>query len=195
MSEKAKDLSSIIAERRTIKPDQYTEEIIDDSIIQEILEQANWAPTHGYTEPWRFVVYKGEAKKRLGSFLADYNQPDPNAEDFNQMRYDRLSGRPLLASHVIGIAMLGGTNPKIPEIEEISAVAMAVQNMWLKCHELGLGAYWSTGKVAFSDELRTFMGLDEKHRSLGLFYIGKPVNDNPQGRRISSIDEKVRWES
>lgn len=194
MNEALSQLRKIIAERRTIKPDAYSGELIDDHFVNLILEQANWAPTHGYTEPWRFVVYKGEALKRLGLFLADYNQPDKDAENFNQIRYDRLASRPAMASHVIGIAMKPGTNPKIPEIEEVSAVSMAVQNMWLMCHALGLAGYWSTGKVAFSEEFRDYMGFDESHKAMGLFYLGKPSKENPQGRRISDISTKVRWQ-
>lgn len=195
MKESISIVKNLLSERRTIKPDQYTGEPVDDHFINQILEQANWAPTHGYTEPWRFVVYKGEALKRLGAFMAKYDQGNPQAEDFNQMRYDRLANRPLKASHVIGIAMKPGTNPKIPEIEEVCAVAMAVQNMWLMAYSLGLGAYWSTGSIAFSEALRTFMGFDESHKTLGLFYIGKPAIDNPKGRRISGVESKVRWES
>ena len=26
------------------------------SVIEQLLEAANWAPTHGRTEPWKFVV-------------------------------------------------------------------------------------------------------------------------------------------
>lgn len=187
-------LREIIAERRSLKPQDYTGEAVDDSMIHEILAQANWAPTHGFTEPWRFVVYKGDAKARLGKFLADYDQADVNAEDFNQIRYQRLADRPATASHVIGIAMKANTNPKIPELEDLCAVAMAVQNMWLMAHALGLGAYWSTGSVAFSDEFRDFMGFDDTHQALGLFYIGKPNKENPKGRRLSGIETKVRWE-
>lgn len=195
MKEELNIIKSIISERRTIKPDRFSGEPVDDQFVQQILEQANWAPTHGYTEPWRFVVYKGEGLVRLGEFLARNNQPDPNAADFNQVRFDRLAKRPTLASHVIGIAMLPGTNPKIPEIEEVCSVAMAVQNMWLMAHTLGLASYWSTGAVAFSDELRDFMGFSEQHKSLGLFYLGKPQGENPKGRRVSGIEGKVRWES
>lgn len=194
MKEQIELLQDIISERRSLKPADYTGETVDDQLIQQILAQANWAPSHGYTEPWRFVVYKGEALKRLGQFLANYDQADPSAEGFNAMRYERKLSSPQQASHIIGIAYLPGTNPKIPEVEEICATAMAVQNMWLMAHTLGLGSYWSTGKAAFSPELRDYMGFDERHKPLGLFYIGKPNRDNPQGRRISGIEAKVRWE-
>ena len=194
MNEAINLLKEIIAERRTVKPDTFNGEIIDDDLVRDLLAQANWAPTHGYTEPWRFVVYKGEALKRLGQFLADFNQPDKQADDFNAMRYERLATRPALASHVIGIAMKPGSNPKIPEIEEVSAVSMAVQNIWLSAHAMGLAGYWSTGKMAFSEEFRKYMGFDDSHKPLGLFYLGKPNKENPKGRRISDIESKVRWE-
>lgn len=195
MKESLSQLARIIAERRSIKPDQYTGNTVSDALIHQILEQANWAPTHGYTEPWRFVVYQGEALQRLGQFLADYDQPNKEADDFNEQRYQRKLERPQRASHIIAIAMKANTNPKIPEVEEVCAVAMAVQNMWLMAHEMGLGSYWSTGKAAFSPELRAFMGLDDSHQSLGLFYIGEHSGANPSGRRVSDINQKVRWES
>jgi nitroreductase len=193
MNEEIKHLRKILASRRTIKPDKYTGEQIDDHFVKLILEQANWAPTHGYTEPWRFTVMKGEALAELGEFLARFSQPNPDAEDFNQVKFDRLKSRPLAASHVIGIGMLPGTNPKIPEIEEVSAVAMAVQNMWLMAHSMGLGAYWSTGSVGFSDELREFLGFPADHKALGLFYLGRFDGPLPQGRRLSGIEEKTSW--
>lgn len=188
-------LSKIIAERRTVKADTFSGELIADLEIQEILEQANWAPSHGYTEPWRFVVYKGEALKALGRFMADFNQPDKDADDFNEVRYNKLLKKPLLASHVIGIAMKPNSNPKIPEIEETCAVAMAVQNMWLYIHSMGYGAIWSTPSFAFNDEFRAFLKFDDSHKSMGLLYIGKTTKANPSGRRISTIETKVRWES
>ncbi len=189
----AEVLNQLIAGRRTIKPDQYTGELIEDSIIEQILNSANWAPTHGYTEPWRFVVFTGEGRAQLGDFLAYQDQPDKNVADFNQMRYDRLRNRPLKASHVIGIGMKRGNNPKVPEIEEICSVACAVQNMWLSAHSLGLGAYWSTGSMAFTEQTRNFFGLGENDLSLGFFYIGKPAIPLPAGRRLSGIETKVTW--
>ena len=193
MNERLHHLQDIISNRRTIKPDQYTGERVDDLFIRQVLEAANWAPTHGYTEPWRFTVFSGDGLATLGEFLADQDQPDKSAEDFNQIRYDKTRNRPLKASHVIGIGLQPGKNEKVPEIEEIASVAMAVQNMWLMTYALGLGAYWSTGAVAFTDAMRSFLGFNNDARSLGLFYIGKPAIAHPKGRRLSKIDEKIRW--
>ncbi len=193
MNERIHILKDIIAHRRTTKPDDYSGQLIDDHIIESILETANWAPTHGYTEPWRFTVFTGEGLAELGEFLARLDQPDLEATDFNQRRFDRLRGRPLKSSHVIGIGLKRGDNPKVPEVEEVCSVAMAVQNMWLTAHALGVAAYWSTGKLAFRDETRAFFGLDEEDRSLGFFYMGIAAKPPMPGRRLSKIEEKVSW--
>lgn len=193
MNDHLKHLEEIISERRTIKTNQYTGEKVEDRLIEEILKSANWAPTHGYTEPWRFTVFAEDGLATLGDFLADMDQPDKNAEDFNQIKYDRLRNAPLKCSHVIGIGMKRGDNPKVPEIEEICATAMAVQNMWLTAHALGLGSYWSTGAKAFTPEMRKLFGLGENDLSLGLFYIGKPAIPNPIGRRLSGVEDKTSW--
>lgn len=38
---------------------------VSEEEVQQLLEAANWAPTHGKTEPWRFAVLSGrEAQLR-----------------------------------------------------------------------------------------------------------------------------------
>lgn len=192
MKEQLEFIERIIAERRTVKPENYTGEAVDDHFVKRILAQANWAPTHGYTEPWRFVVLKGEALEALGQFLAGYDQPS-DTDNINTQRFNRLAQRPLLASHVIGIGMRSGTNPKIPQWEEIASVAMAVQNMWLMTHALGLMGYWSTGTVGHSTALRDFLGFPKEVQALGLFYLGRSTHALPSGRRLSEIEAKTEW--
>jgi hypothetical protein len=60
---------------------------------------------------------------------------------------------------------------------------------------MGYGAIWSTPSFAFNDEFREFLKFDDSHKSMGLLYIGKTTKANPSGRRISTIETKVRWES
>ena len=52
-----------------------------------------------------------------------------------------------LTSHVICICLNRSQEDFIPEWEEISAVAMSVQNMWLTCSANNLGCYWSSPKI------------------------------------------------
>ena len=64
-------LETIIKHRRNIKPQFFTSDVIPDQEIKDILESANWAPTHGFTEPWRFVVFSGSSRQAFATFHSD----------------------------------------------------------------------------------------------------------------------------
>ena len=185
-------LALLIRHRRTIKPKMMSDEPVDDAIIHEMLENANWAPTHGMTEPWRFQVFTGDARGRLAKFLAStYEQLVP-PESFKQKKYDSLLANPLRAAVVIAIGMKRQEIEKISALDEIQAVACAVQNMHLTAAAHGLGAFWSTNVAAVSNQLRDLIGLGPKDRAIGLFYVGHPAAGWPESTR-QSIDEKVQW--
>lgn len=187
-----KSITTYIEQRRTIKPDKYTGATLDDQVIREMLEAANWAPTHGYTEPWRFVIFTEEGKEELIQLLYKLDVAEHGE---NEVRYAKIRARVERSSHIIAIGMRRGENPKIPFIEEAQAVAAAVQNMWLVASGKGLGAYWSTGSVGYSNELTDALGWDSSRgdSAMGLLYVGEYNGEWPQGRRISGYTEKVRW--
>jgi nitroreductase len=190
----AETLSSLIRHRRTIKPEQYLDREVDESIVQQILENANWAPTHGLTEPWRFVVFTGRARHRFAEFLAETYKTITPTQDFKPNKHQAMRTNALHAPVVIAIGMKRQECEKIPELDEIQAVACAVQNMCLTAAAYGLGAFWSTNSAAVSDAMRDFLGLGPKDRSLGLLYLGYPACPWPSGKR-GPVVEKIRWET
>ena len=105
--------------------------------------------------------------------------------------YKKLRGKPLLASHVISIGMKRDELQRVPEIEEIEAVACAVQNMSLTASAYGLGCYWGSGGITYVDGAKEFFGLEAKDKLLGFLFIGVPKKI-PDGRR-ESLDDKVKW--
>ena len=173
------ETTRVIRERRTVKPSQFADREVDQSIVQLILENANWAPTHGMTEPWRFTVYTGAARGRLAKFLAETYKSLATPAQFKPNKYEGMSKNALLAPVVIAIGMKRQEVEKISELDEIQAVACAVQNMHLTAAAHGLGGFWSTNIAAVSDAMRQFTGLGPKDRAMGLFYIGYPASDWP----------------
>ena len=69
-------VTELIRKRRAIFPKTYLPgKPIDASFIQEILENANHAPTHKRTEPWRFQVFHSEeSRQALGNMLSGFFQ-------------------------------------------------------------------------------------------------------------------------
>ena len=182
-------VNKIIRNRRSIYPQFYTDKPIDDTIVEEILENANWAPSHKLTQPWRFTVFSGEGLKKLATFQSELYK-ELSGKEFDQKKYDKLAFKPLQCSHVISIGMK--RNPIVPEIEEVEAVACAVQNMYLTACAHGLGCYWGSGGITYKEEASLFFNLDKQDKLLGFFFLGHSKIDVPKGKR-SSISEKVNW--
>ena len=167
-------LSHIIRSRRTIKPHNYSDKPIRKEIIEEIIENANWAPSHGRTYPWRFFVHSIEARKSLADTLGTIYCEITRKEGFRENKLAGLKQNILNAPVTITIALERDKTGKITEIDEVMAVACAVQNMHLTATAFGLGGFWSTNIAATSDRYRDHLGLSDGDKALGLFFIGYP---------------------
>lgn len=182
-------LSTIIKRRRSIFPVSYTGQEIPDEVIRQILESANYAPTHKLTEPWRFVVFRKEGKLRLGEELARIYKERTSEASFLQKKSDSIAEKAIQSSCVIVIN--AKLNPdKLPAWEEIAATACAVQNMALTAEALNVGAYWSSPEMISG--LNDFLQLEENEQCFGLFYMGYHQEEAREARR-SPIENKVRW--
>lgn len=189
MTEYINPITEIIRRRRSIFPVSYTGKEIPAEVIHEILESANYAPTHKLTEPWRFVVFRHEGKKRLGEELGRiYKERTPEAS-FLQKKYDSIAQKAAQSSCVIVInAQLHPD--KLPEWEEIAALGCAVQNMALTAESLNVGAYWSSPDLISG--LTGFLELEENEKCFGLFYMGYH-EEEPREANRGPIEDKVRW--
>jgi nitroreductase len=187
-------ISELIRARRSVFVNQLIPgKQIPDQIIRQILENANWAPTHKQTEPWRFTVFSGKGLERLASFQAALYKSS-SGEKFKEDKYQKLLGNPLKCSHVISIGLRRSPASAIPEVEEIAAVACAVQNIYLSVTAYGLGGYWTTGGVTYVQEAKSFFNLNPEDILMGFFYLGYVAIPSPTGTR-KPVSEKILWVS
>jgi nitroreductase len=187
------EVNELMRKRRSIFQNQYSGEKVDDAVVQQMLENANWAPTHKLTEPWRFFVYSGEGLKQLAQQQAAvYKKVTGRDGTFKEDRYQNLLTKPMLSSHIIVVAMKRDEKKSVPEVEEIGAVFCAVENMYLTATAYGVGAYLSTGGITYFEEAKEIFSLGKEDRILGFFHIGMPKGETPDGKR-KSIGEKVTW--
>ena len=186
------EITEVIKNRRTIYPEQYSTRKVHKEIVEDILNNAIWAPTHGKTQPWRFQVFMEDSKQELSDFLSSLYVEKFKDEEYNEMKFNKLKNRPLNASVAIAIIMTPDPNERIIELEEIEAVACAVQNMYLTCTAYGIGGFWSTPKLCYSDEMKEFLNINKKDKCLGIFYLGYPEIDWPKGQR-RPIEYVTEW--
>ncbi|MBV6654111.1 MAG: nitroreductase [Mameliella sp.] len=190
MSFTPEQTTDLIRRRRAIFPKTYIDRAIPKSIIEEILENANWAPTHKFTEPWRFRVFTGKSREKLGQHLAELYKMNTPEELFSEKKYEKNLHKPQRSACVIAICMQRDPEERVPEWEEVAAVACAVQNMWLTCTANNIGSYWSSAKALQAD--KAFLNLNEGERCMGLFYMGYHELPELPGRR-GPVEDKVTW--
>ena len=186
-------VNEVIQKRRSVFQQQYSGESVNDEIVRQMLFNANWAPTHKLTEPWRFVVFSGQGLRKLADFQADLYKKITTADgSYKEDRYQNLLTKPMLSSHIIAVCMKRDEKKSVPEVEEIGAVFCAVENMYLTATAYGIGAYLSTGGITYFEGAKEFFGLSKEDKLLGFFHIGMPKNSLPEGKR-RPLEEKVKW--
>lgn len=189
----AAEFNKLIRSRRSVFPKNYSGEKVPDEVIKQMLENANWAPTHKFTEPWRFVVFTGEGLKQLAYFQSEcYKQVTTADGTFREDKYLSLQTKPMESSHIIAIGMKRDEAKRLPEWEELGAVFCAIENMYLTATAYGVGCYLSTGGITNFEEAKSFFGLAAEDKLCGFLHVGIPKGEVPDSRR-KPIEEKVKW--
>tara|TARA_B100001113_G_scaffold50722_1_gene36892 strand:+ start:1206 stop:1763 length:558 start_codon:yes stop_codon:yes gene_type:complete len=182
------NILNLIKSRRSVTPKLYNDIEISDDELRLILEAANWAPTHKKTEPWRFRVLKNHSKDSLGKFLA--KKYKETATSYSKFKHYDFIEKAKKSAVIILICMQRDPQESIPEWEEIAAVSMSVQNIWLMATNLQIGSYWSSTKLI--NYINEFTPLDKGETCLGIFYMGK-FEKKLIPRTPGPIEKKIRW--
>ena len=182
--EHAQVLLAAIRHRRSMGLSRLKPDAVSPDLIERMLEAANWAPSHGDTEPWRFTVFTGEGRERLAElFEAAHGQEGARKRAF-------------AAPVWISIGMEPGRKEDgtvlMTEDEELMAVACAVQNLHLMASALGLAGMWHSKGSSVGLVVAQGLGLEPPARLLGLFMCGWPSTDWLTSTR-RPLAEKVRW--
>ena len=158
--------------------------------LEQIMRAAVRAPDHGRLRPWRFVVLEGAAREKLGNEMARLS-----LGKFPQSTPEQMDGerRKALRAPTIIVVAARITQGKIPEVEQIGAVAAGVENMVLTAQALGYGSMWKTGAAAYDAQTKTMLGLDAQDRIVAFLYLGTTALAGTAAP--ASLDGAVTWMS
>ena len=189
-------VTSIVKSRQSLYPAQMNQDLkIPDEDIWKLLENANYAPSHKRTEPWRYIVFSDTSLIDLfNEMIRIYKESTPE-EDFDPRKVEKFQKKATILSHVIAICMKRDEAESIPVEEEEYAVACSVQNILLSMKTLNIIGYWGTGKIAFSEEMKNYLKLEEKDKCMGFIQLGVPKEGLPDipKKQMSPIKDKVEW--
>jgi len=149
--------------------------------LKTILTAGARTPDHGKLFPWRFIVFEGDARKRMGELFADCvrsEEREPSPE-----RLAQELNRFLRAPVIVGVISRVRESIPIPEWEQVLSAGAVCQNMLLASHAMGYAANWITEWCAYHPRVKDALGLKSGERVAGFIYIGKPavpLEDRPR---------------
>jgi nitroreductase len=156
--------------RKSVPIQDLGEPAPSEAEIAKMLRVATRVPDHGRLAPWRFILYRGEARYRIGEMLAalaverEGELPEPRL-DKERTRFSR-------APLVIGVIHCPKENPSIPQWEMLLSGAAAAMNLVLAANALGYGSNWITNWYADDAKGRLLLGLAPNERVVGFIHIG-----------------------
>jgi len=151
------------------------------SEIETILTAASRVPDHGRLAPWRFILYRGDARDKVGEKLAELaeRREGPLTEGRRNQELTRFSRAPL----VIGVISSPKENPKIPQWEMFLSGGAAAMNLVLAANALGYGTNWITNWYSDVEEGRAILGIAPHERVVGFVHIGSYEGSTPERPR------------
>jgi nitroreductase len=183
-----KDPMDLLLTRRSVG--KIRADPVPREVVAEILVAAIQAPNHHLTEPWRFVVLTGAARRSVGQAHAAAvrrKRPDAGA-DVIAREAARLERAPI----VIACIVTGDGADPVRAREDRDAVAAAIQNLLLAAHARGLATMWRTGEIVDEDEVRTILGLGPSDAIVAFVYLGV-ADVLPPPRERSPVGTFVEW--
>jgi len=152
-----------------------------DAQLLRMLASAVRVPDHGKLVPWRFVRIAGDARLRLGEWLAARSrQRDPDAPDA-AVEKDRL--RFSFAPVIVAVVASPTLGHKVPEIEQLLSGGAVCFALLQAAQALGFGAQWLTGWPAYDEAVHARFGLAAHERILGFIHIGTAAEAVPERLR------------
>lgn len=144
---------------------KYLDKPVDDELIRDVLKAGMQAPSASNQQPWEFYVTHDHEKMMALSEVSPYAKMLKNAPCAIVSAYRK--------------------NCRLPDYAEID-LSIAMENMWLRCDELGLGAVW-LGIAPIEERMKgceEICEIDENLRAFGILVIGWPAEEKKQQDRF-----------
>lgn len=180
---------------------EYKDNPITKSTIEKIVQAGVWGPAIHHFQPWEFVVILDKQK------IIDLCKTFAKMVKTNRKLFPRFMIKPTLEAMHNTQCLIAVYNTKdftrfykyftqskrVPRIAEISAIAAAIQNMFIIAESLGIGGCWLTAPIFCQREINKFLKVRKKEL-IALLTFGYPVESIKKNRsRRKEYDHTVKY--
>ena len=202
----------IMKARRSVRC--FKSDVPDRALVLRLIEAAITAPSASNGQPWRFLIvtrreaidHLAQAVRAAVDRIATHVEPACEAsfraygEYFTRFEHAPVVIVPLfrgltILSNMVGEALPDDDRARIAAMERDSGVigtSLALQNLLLMAHELGMGASGMTGPLVASDRIREILDVPPSWDVLALVPIGFP-DEEPRAPERRPTDRVMRW--
>jgi len=187
------EILEFLEKRRSVKPAMFSQKGPAPEELTRILSIAARVPDHKKLNPWRFIVFSGDARARAGEIFAractkeDRQQPSEIRLQTERERFQR-------APAVVAVVNRLVDKPGVPELEQTLSTGAAAFNLCLAANALGYATCWITEWIAYSPIVKSGLGLADNERIAGFVYIGEPTERQDDRDRPALGDVVSYWE-
>lgn len=179
------DLHNFLRTRRSVR--RFKPDPVPDSILQNILLTATFAPSAHNRQPWRFVVLTDSSvKQKLADAMAVDFERDLTADGISPEKIesqikrskDRITSAPLLILLCLDMTEMDVYPDKKRRQAEfrmaMQSVANAGMQLMLAAHAEGLGSVWVCSPLFAQETIQNVLDLPQTWEPQAMFFIGYP---------------------
>ncbi len=183
-------LIDYLAVRRSTPAFQMCEPGPGRQELEDMLRLASRVPDHGKLAPWRFIVYQGAERVKIGeALLALALEAKPDLSD--EMRKVELA-RFTRAPVVIAVVSTAGPHAKVPEWEQVLSAGALCLNLSMAANAHGYVANWLSEWFTYDERAHPLLGIKPGERVAGFIHVGSttfPIIERPR----PELSDTVTW--
>lgn len=189
---KSLDFLEALEKRRSVRPTMFDGVGPSKAQLERILQVAMRVPDHKKLTPWRFIVFCGAARARMGEVMASACAALEETPAPSKARLETERSRFMRAPVVVAVISQIVDKPGVPEWEQILSAGAAGLNLCLAANASGFATCWLTEWVAYNCQVRAALGLSDAERVAGFIYIGH-AHERQEDRDRPSLHDKVTY--
>jgi len=179
------ELKDAIFTRRSVR--KFTDHVVTDEEINALMEAARWSPSWANTQCWEFVVIRD--KEIIKAVTETYSSTNP-ARKCSESASCLIA----LCAHTKKAGFKKGEQSTDFNSWFMFDLGIAVQNISLMAHDMGLGSV-IVGSMDH-EACEKILNIEEPYRLVTVIPVGKPetlASSGPARREISDIMHKDKF--
>ncbi len=169
------DFNSVVATRRSIRKFKPLE--VEQDNIFKIIEYGIYAPSAHNRQPWKVKILRGDEKNLVTRALMKKSDLDPSISNTARI----IEEAPVLL--VIFYDKSEGSRDN-----DILSIGAFIENMHLKCTEMGLGSLWIANTNYIKDDISKITKVSLE--CVSCLAIGWP-NQSPNMRPRKALEDII----